>query len=368
MDRGSYTMIPFLDVGAINSRFKDELESAMKEVLESGWYILGEKSRAFEKAFAEYCGIEHCIGCGNGLDALRLGIKALGLGENDEIIVTANTYIASILAISDNGCKPIFVEPSLQTYNIDVEKIESAITPRTKAILVVHLYGQVVEMQKVWELAQKHKLAIIEDCAQAHGAIYQGKRVGTLGDVAGFSFFPGKNLGALGDGGAVTTKHKDVAEKVRALGNYGSHKKYVNLYKGLNSRLDELQAAFLEIKLKHLDSDNESRRAVAKFYHENITNNKIVLPECVSEEGHAWHLFVVRCEERDRFQAYLKDNGIETIIHYPIPPHKQEAYKEYNHLSLPITEKIHREVLSLPISPIMSKEQAEEVVRVVNNF
>ena len=320
-------MIPFLDVGAINSRFKDELELAMKQVLESGWYILGEKSRAFEKAFAEYCGIEHCIGCGNGLDALRLGIKALGFGENDEIIVPANTYIASILAISDNGCKPIFVEPSLQTYNIDVEKIESAITPRTKAILVVHLYGQVVEMQKVWELARKYNLAIIEDCAQAHGAIYQGKRVGTLGDVAGFSFFPGKNLGALGDGGAVTTKHKDVAEKVRALGNYGSHKKYVNLYKGLNSRLDELQAAFLEIKLKHLDSDNESRRAVAKFYRENITNNKIILPECVSEEGHAWHLFVVRCEERDRFQAYLKDNGIETIIHYPIPPHKQEAYK-----------------------------------------
>ena len=361
-------MIPFLDVKAINSRFKDELESAMRQVLESGWYILGEKSRAFEKAFAEYCGIEHCIGCGNGLDALRLGIKALGFGENDEIIVPANTYIASILAISDNGCKPIFVEPSLQTYNIDVEKIESAITPRTKAILVVHLYGQVVEMQKVWELARKYNLAIIEDCAQAHGAIYQGKRVGTLGDVAGFSFFPGKNLGALGDGGAVTTKHKDVAEKVRALGNYGSHKKYVNLYKGLNSRLDEIQAAILEIKLKHLDSDNESRRAVAKFYRENITNNKIILPECVSEEGHAWHLFVVRCEERDRFQAYLKDNGIETIIHYPIPPHKQEAYKEYNHLSLPITEKIHREVLSLPISPVMSKEQAEEVVRVVNRF
>ncbi|EEO24036.1 MULTISPECIES: DegT/DnrJ/EryC1/StrS family aminotransferase [Helicobacter] len=361
-------MIPFLDVRAINLRFKNELELAMKQVLESGWYILGEKSRAFEKAFAEYCGIEHCIGCGNGLDALRLGIKALGLGENDEIIVPANTYIASILAISDNGCKPIFVEPSLQTYNIDVEKIESAITPRTKAILVVHLYGQVVEMQKVWELAQKYNLAIIEDCAQAHGAIYQGRRVGTLGDVAGFSFFPGKNLGALGDGGAVTTKHKDVAKKVRALGNYGSHKKYVNLYKGLNSRLDELQAAFLEIKLKHLDSDNESRRAVAKFYRENITNTKIILPECVSEEGHAWHLFVVRCEDRERFQAYLKDNGIETIIHYPIPPHKQEAYKEYNHLSLPITEKIHREVLSLPISPVMSREQAEEVVRVVNRF
>ncbi|TLE09052.1 DegT/DnrJ/EryC1/StrS family aminotransferase [Helicobacter bilis] len=361
-------MIPFLDVKTINSRFKDELELAMKKVLESGWYILGEKNRAFEKAFAEYCGIEHCIGCGNGLDALRLSIKALGLGESDEIIVPANTYIASILAISDNGCKPIFVEPSLQTYNIDVEKIESAITPNTKAILVVHLYGQVVEMQKVWELAQKHKLAIIEDCAQAHGAIYQGRRVGTLGDVAGFSFFPGKNLGALGDGGAVTTKHKEVAEKVRALGNYGSHKKYVNLYKGLNSRLDELQAAILEIKLKHLDSDNESRRKIAKFYRENITNTKIILPECVSEEGHAWHLFVVRCEERERFQAYLKDNGIETIIHYPIPPHKQVAYKEYNHLSLPITEKIHREVLSLPISPVMSKEQAERVVSVINEF
>ncbi|MCI7411929.1 DegT/DnrJ/EryC1/StrS aminotransferase family protein [Helicobacter bilis] len=361
-------MIPFLDVKAINLRFKNELELAMKKVLESGWYILGEKNRAFEKAFAEYCGIEHCIGCGNGLDALRLSIKALGLGESDEIIVPANTYIASILAISDNGCKPIFVEPSLQTYNVDVEKIESAITPNTKAILVVHLYGQVVEMQKVWELAQKHKLAIIEDCAQAHGAIYQGKRVGTLGDVAGFSFFPGKNLGALGDGGAVTTKHKEVAEKVRALGNYGSHKKYVNLYKGLNSRLDELQAAILEIKLKHLDSDNESRRKIAKFYRENITNTKIILPECVSEEGHAWHLFVVRCEERERFQAYLKDNGIETIIHYPIPPHKQVAYKEYNHLSLPITEKIHREVLSLPISPVMSKEQAERVVSVINEF
>lgn len=361
-------MIPFLDVKRINSRFKNELESVMKQVLESGSYILGGQCKAFEKAFAKYCGIEHCIGCGNGLDALRLGIKALGFGKNDEIIVPANTYIASILAISDNGCIPVFVEPSLQTYNIDVEKIESAITPRTKAIFVVHLYGQVVEMQKVWELAQKYNLAIIEDCAQAHGAIYQGKRVGTFGDVAGFSFFPGKNLGALGDGGAVTTKHKDVAEKVRTLGNYGSPKKYVNLYKGLNSRLDEIQAAFLEIKLKYLDSDNAARRKIAKIYRENITNKKIILPECVSEEGHVWHLFVVRCEERERFQAYLKDNGIETIIHYPIPPHKQEAYKEYNHLSLPITEMIYTQVLSLPISPVMSRQQAEEIVRVVNAF
>lgn len=361
-------MIPFLNVKAINSRFEKELESAMKKVLESGWYILGECNQSFENAFAQYCQASYCVGCGNGLDALRLSIKALGFTQGDEIIVPANTYIASVLAISDNGCAPIFVEPSLQTYNIDVDRIESAITPRTKAILVVHLYGQAVEMQKVWELAQKYNLVIIEDCAQAHGAIYQGKRVGTLGDLAGFSFFPGKNLGTLGDGGAIVTRHADIAEKVRALGNYGSHKKYVNLYKGLNSRLDELQAAFLEVKLKYLDSDNMRRREIAKFYRENITNHKIILPECLNEDGHVWHLFVVRCEKRDELQMYLRDNGIETIIHYPIPPHKQEAYQEYNHLSLPITEKIHNEALSLPISPVMSQTQVEEVVSVINRF
>lgn len=361
-------MIPFLDVKLINSRFTPELESALKALLDSGWFVLGEQCRSFEEAFREYIGAEHCVGCANGLDALRLSIKALGLGANDEIIVPANTYIASILAVSDNACTPIFVEPSLHTFNIDVERIESAITPRTKAILVVHLYGQVVEMQKVWELAEKYNLAIIEDCAQAHGAIYQGRRAGVLGDVAGFSFFPGKNLGALGDGGAVATKHKDIAEKIRALGNYGSHKKYVNIYKGLNSRLDELQAAFLKIKLKALESDNARRRQIAQYYRAHITNSHIILPKCVSEEGHVWHLFVVRCAMRDRLQAYLREQGVETLIHYPIPPHKQEAYKEYSHLSLPITEQIHNEVLSLPISPVMSDSQVERVVSVANEF
>lgn len=361
-------MIPFLDVKLINARFTPELESALKSLLDSGWFVLGEQCRSFEEAFREYIGAEHCIGCANGLDALRLSIKALGLGANDEIIVPANTYIASILAVSDNGCTPIFVEPSLHTFNIDVERIESAITPRTKAILVVHLYGQVVEMQKVWELAQQYNLAIIEDCAQAHGAVYQGRRAGVLGDVAGFSFFPGKNLGALGDGGAVATKHKDIAEKIRALGNYGSHKKYVNIYKGLNSRLDELQAAFLKIKLKALESDNARRKQIAQYYRTHITNSHIILPKCVSEEGHVWHLFVVRCAMRDRLQAYLHEQGVETLIHYPIPPHKQEAYKEYSHLSLPITEQIHNEVLSLPISPVMSDSQVERVVSVVNEF
>lgn len=361
-------MIPFLDVKAINARFSNELESSMKALLDSGWFVLGEQCKSFEKEFSEYIGAEHCVGCANGLDALRLSIRALGLGLGDEIIVPANTYIASILAVSDNGCTPVFVEPNLHTYNIDVERIESAITPRTKAILVVHLYGQAVEMQKVWELAKKYNLAIIEDCAQAHGAIYKGRRVGVLGDVAGFSFFPGKNLGALGDGGAVTTKHKDIAEKIRALANYGSHKKYVNIYKGLNSRLDELQAAFLKIKLKALESDNAHRRQIAQYYRKHITNSHIILPQCVREEGHVWHLFVVRCEMRDRLQDYLHKQGIETLIHYPIPPHKQEAYKEYSHLYLPITEQIHSEVLSLPISPVMSDMQVERVVSVVNEF
>ncbi len=361
-------MIPFLDVKAINMRFSAALTSAMQDVLESGWYILGEHTSSFEKQFSTYCGVEYCVGCANGLDALRLGIKALDFAKGDEIIVPANTYIASILAISDNGCVPILVEPSLETYNIDIDRIEAAITPKTKAILVVHLYGQVVAMQKIWALAKQYQLIVIEDCAQAHGAIYQGKKVGSLGDIAGFSFFPGKNLGALGDGGAVTTKHKDIAEKIYALGNYGSHKKYVNIYKGLNSRLDELQAAILSIKLKSLDSDNKRRRAIAQYYRTNITNESIILPQCVNEEGHVWHLFVVRCHNRDKLQAYLHDNGIQTLIHYPIPPHKQEAYKEYNHLSLPITEQIHSQVLSLPISPVMSDEQVDKVVKAINRF
>ncbi|MCX2716491.1 DegT/DnrJ/EryC1/StrS family aminotransferase [Helicobacter sp. MIT 21-1697] len=361
-------MVPFLDVKAINERFSAELESAFSEVLQSGWYVLGEQNKAFEREFSAYCGVKHCVGCANGLDALRLAIKALGFGAGDEIIVPANTYIASILAITDNLCTPVLVEPNLETYNIDVNLIESHITPKTKAILVVHLYGQAVDMQKVWELAQKYHLKIIEDSAQAHGAIYQSKRVGSLGDVSGFSFFPGKNLGALGDGGCVVSNDEALIQKVRALGNYGSHIKYENLYAGLNSRLDEIQVAFLRIKLKALDEDNKRRQEIARMYREHIYNEHVILPQCVSEESHVWHLFVVRSAQRERLQEHLRQSGIQTLIHYPIPPHKQQAYKQYNHLSLPITERIHKEVLSLPISPVMSEEQVSVVIESVNAF
>ena len=361
-------MITFLYLHKINQRFQKELDSAFGEVLDSGWYVMGEQNKAFEREFSNYCGVEHSVGCANGLDALRLSIKALGLGIGDQVIAPANTYIASILAISDNSCTPVLVEPDIATYNINPHLIESHITPQTKAILVVHLYGQVVEMQKIWEIAKKHNLYIIEDSAQAHGAMYQGKRAGTLGDVSGFSFYPGKNLGALGDGGAVTTKHKTLADKIRAFGNYGSHIKYENLYKGLNSRLDELQAAFLRIKLKMLDSDNARRREIAHYYRTHIDNTHIVLPQCKSEEGHVWHLFVVRCMHREKLQKYLQERQIQTLIHYPIPPHKQEAYKEYSHLYLPITERIHKEVLSLPISPVMSDEEVQIVVDSINHF
>lgn len=361
-------MVPFLDVKAINQRLSAEMESAFCEVLESGWYVLGEQGKAFEREFSAYCGTNYCVGCANGLDALRLSIKAFGFGVGDEIIVPANTYIASILAITDNGCTPVLVEPSLKTYNIDVDLIEERITPKTKAILVVHLYGQAVEMQKVWDLAQKYDLKIIEDSAQAHGAIYQDKRVGSLGDVSGFSFFPGKNLGALGDGGCVVTNDEALAQRIRALGNYGSHIKYENLYAGLNSRLDEVQAAFLRLKLKILDEDNKRRQEIARVYREQIQNERIILPQVQSEEGAVWHLFVVRTKNRARLQEHLSQSGIQTLIHYPIPPHKQQAYKQYNHLNLPITERIHKEVLSLPISPVMSDEQVGIVIDAVNAF
>lgn len=368
MDRHLDTLVPFLDLRKINSRFLAELESTTKAVFESGWYVKGEQNTLFEKEFGAYCGAKHCIGCANGLDSLRLAIKAYGLGVGDEIIAPANTYIASILAISDNGCTPVLVEPDIHTYNIDASAIQAHITPQTKAILVVHLYGQVAQMQQIWDIAEKYNLIVIEDCAQAHGAIYKGRRVGTLGDVSGFSFYPAKNLGALGDGGAVTTKHKHIAEKIYAMGNYGSHIKYENLYKGLNSRLDELQAAFLRIKLKCLDDDNKRRREISQYYRSYIHNPLIKLPKCENEESHVWHLFVVRCKDRYRLQEYLHKHSIQTLIHYPIPPHKQQAYSEYNHLHLPITERIHKEVLSLPISPVMSDGEVSRVVDIVNKF
>lgn len=361
-------MIKFLDLYKINERFRPQINEKIKEVLDSGWYLLGKEDEAFEKSFAEYCGVKHCIGCANGLDALKLIIKAYGFGKGDEIIVPANTYIASILAISDNGCTPVLVEPDINTYNINPDLIEEKITNNTKAILVVHLYGQAVQMDKIWALAKKYNLKIIEDSAQAHGALYNGKRTGNLSDASGFSFYPGKNLGCLGDGGAVTTNDDELAQKIRALRNYGSHIKYHNLYQGSNSRLDEIQAAILSVKLPELDKDNERRREISKYYRENISTSKIILPHTDNEMSHVWHIFAVRTSNRNDFQAYLKQNEIQTLIHYPIPPHKQPAYKEWNNLSFPLTEEIHDTILSLPISPVMTDDEVKKVVEVINAF
>lgn len=361
-------MIKFLDLHKINERQRPEIDAAVKRVLDSGWYLLGKENEQFSKDFARYCGVKHVIPVANGLDALRLIVKAYGFGPGDEIIVPANTYIATILAVSDNGCTPVLVEPDIATYNINPDLIEAAITPRTKAIMVVHLYGQAVEMEKIRILAEKYNLKIIEDAAQAHGATWQGRKTGNLGDAAGFSFYPGKNLGALGDAGAVTTNDDELAAKIEALRNYGSKVKYQNLYQGLNSRMDELQAAVLDAKLPLLDKDNNRRREIADYYLKNITNPKIILPQVKNREGHVFHVFVVRTEERERFQNYLSENGIQTVIHYPVPPHKQPAYKELNNLNLPITEKIHREIISLPISQVMTDEEIQQVTKIVNNY
>lgn len=361
-------MIKFLDLHKINERYRKEIDERIKQVLDSGWYLLGNQDRTFEEHFASYCGAKHCIGCANGLDALTLIIRAYGFGNGDEIIVPANTYIASILAISENGCTPVLVEPDMNTYNINPDLIEEKITERTKAIMVVHLYGQAVEMDKVWELAKKYNLKVIEDSAQGHGAVYKGKRTGNLGDASGFSFYPGKNLGCMGDGGCVTTNDDDLAAKVRAIANYGSHKKYCNLYKGINSRLDEIQAGILDVKLSHLDDDNNRRREISKYYRENIKNPKIILPKAYDEKAHVWHVFAVRTEKRVEFQEYLKQNDIQTLIHYPTPPHKQEAYKEWNNLSYPITEEIHKTIISIPISPVMTDDEVKKVVEVINDW
>lgn len=361
-------MIKFLDLHKINERYRNELDARIKEILDSGWYLQGRQNEEFSKHFAEFCGAKYALGVANGLDALNLIIKAYGFGPGDEIIVPANTYIATILAISENGCTPVLVEPDINTYGINPELIEEKITPHTKAIMVVHLYGQAVPMQKIWELAQKHNLKVIEDAAQAHGAEYQGRRAGNLGDAAGFSFYPGKNLGAMGDAGAVTTNDEALYNKIKAIANYGSDRKYHHIYKGTNSRLDEFQAGILDVKLQYLEADNNKRREIARYYRGNIKNPLITLPQAYDEKAHVWHVFVVRVKERERFQQYLDDNGIQTVIHYPTAPHKQDAYQEYAALSLPITEQIHREVISLPISPVMTQEEIETVVRVVNEF
>lgn len=364
--------IDFLDLKNINQKYEQELKDAFDRVLNSGWYIMGQELTHFEEMYAKYCGVKYCVGVANGLDALILVIRAwkeMGkLNEGDEIIVPANTYIASVLAVTENGLIPIFVEPDAASFNLDPDKIEQAITKKTKAILPVHLYGQICDMPAIRKIADKHSLLVLEDSAQSHGAKIDGIMSGAWGDASGFSFYPGKNLGGLGDAGAITTNDSELDCTLRSLRNYGSHKKYHNITCGVNSRLDELQAAFLSVKLRHLDDDTEIRRSIAEKYLKGIRNNNITLPKVVSAENHVWHLFVIRCTERDALQSYLSKNGIQTLIHYPIPPHKQEAYKQFNYLSLPITEQIHEEVLSLPISPVMTLEQVEFVIAVLNNF
>lgn len=361
-------MIPFLDLFAINDRYRREIEHSIQEVLDSGWYLQGEINKEFCKNFASYCGTKYCLGVANGLDALRLIIRGYGFGAGDEIIVPANTFIATVLAITENGCKPIFVEPDINTYNINPKLVEKSITSKTKAIMAVHLYGQLADVESLSKIAKKYGLKLIEDSAQAHGAILNDKRAGSFGDAAGFSFYPGKNLGALGDAGCITTNDKDLYEKCKALANYGSDYKYHHIYKGINSRLDEIQAAILNVKLKYLEQDNEIRRSISKQYREQVDNSSIILPTVSSEESHVWHIFVVRTNNRGKLAEFLKERGIQTNIHYPIPPHQQKAYSEYEGDSYPITEQIHKQVLSIPISPVLSQQDVQYIITCLNQY
>lgn len=366
-------MIKFLDLQKTNLAHQQEIEEALIRTFRSGWYLLGNEVKTFEENFKNYIGTQHAIGVANGLDALRLIFRAyieMGIMKaGDEVIVPANTYIASILALSDNGLVPILVEPDINTYNIDITKIEEKISASTKGILIVHLYGRVIFSEQLANLADKYQLKIVEDNAQAIGAEWEGIKTGSLGDAAGFSFYPGKNLGALGDAGAVTTNDENLAKTIRALANYGSNKKYINIYQGLNSRMDEIHAAVLDVKLKYIDKENSRRKEIAEEYIAGIKNPAIILPKNPSNfSENVWHIFIIRTENRERLQSYLTDNGVQTLIHYPIPPHLQKAYKQLNHLSFPITEKIHREVLSLPISPVMSEEDVQAVIHLLNVF
>ncbi len=365
-------MIPFLDLKNINQQYQQELKDACARVIDSGWYIMGNELAAFEQEFAVYCGAQYCIGVANGLDALTLTLRAwkeLGrLEAGDEVIVPANTYIASVLAITENDLVPVLVEPDEHTFNLSTSNIQSGLTEKTKAILPVHLYGQISPMDEIMDLAKEHNLLVLEDCAQSHGAELEGKKCGSWGDAAGFSFYPGKNLGALGDAGAITTNDKELYDVLVALRNYGSHKKYENKFRGVNSRLDEIQAAMLRVKLKHLDNETAHRQHIAQLYLEGIHNPLITLPEVTSKEGHVWHLFVVRTKWRDKLKRYLMNNSIQVLIHYPTPPHKQFAYKELNKLNLEITEKIHDTVISLPIDPTMSYEHILFIIDTLNSF
>ncbi|MDP2244993.1 DegT/DnrJ/EryC1/StrS aminotransferase family protein [Pseudomonas sp.] len=370
-------MIPFLDLKSINTQYRQELIDAATRVIDSGWYIQGQELKAFEQEFADYCGTTHCIGVANGLDALTLTLRAwkeLGkLQEGDEVIVTANTYIASILAITENRLKAVLVEPDAATYNLCPVKTAAAITSKTKAIVAVHLYGQLAPMPEIMALADQHQLLVLEDSAQAHGAEINGKKAGNWGHASGFSFYPGKNLGALGDAGAVTTSDDELAQTIRALGNYGSHKKYENLYQGVNSRLDEMQAAMLRVKLKHLDAETQRRKEIAHAYAQGINNPALMQPigpntTLDTLTAHVLHLYVIRSTARAALQAHLAAAGVQTLIHYPIPPHQQQAYAHWQAQSYPLTEAIHQQVLSLPISPVMSDTDVQQVIAACNAF
>ncbi|MBU2699050.1 dTDP-4-amino-4 [Sporomusaceae bacterium BoRhaA] len=362
--------IPFVSFEPMHKEIENEILSKFKEVYKKNWFIQGEEVEKFEEEFAEFCEAKYCIGCGNGLDALYLILRGYDICEGDEVIVPSNTYIATALAVSYTGAKPIFVEPDINTYNIDPELIEKAITNQTKAIIAVHLYGQPANMNEINSIAKKYNLKVIEDSAQSHGALYKGKKVGSLGDASGFSFYPGKNLGALGDAGAVVTNNKELADKIRAIANYGSDRKYHHIYKGTNSRLDEVQAAFLRIKLRYLNKWNEERRKTAQKYIDGIKSPKIIKPVEADYAGHVWHLFVVRTEKRNEFQKYLNDNGIGTTIHYPIPMHIQRAYEDLkiSKGTFPIAEKISSEVISLPMWYGMKDEEIEYVIERISNW
>ena len=364
--------IPFLDLKAINQDCREQLIEAMTQVLDSGWYIQGKHLEHFEERFAGYCGSRFCLGVANGLDALTLTLRAwklMGkLQVGDEVIVPANTYIASILSITENGLVPVLVEPDPQTFNLCPKNVEQALTAKTRVLLPVHLYGQLADMPALLEIAAKHQLLVLEDSAQSHGATLNGRKAGSWGDASGFSFYPGKNLGALGDAGAITTSDPELFQVLKALRNYGSHEKYKNIYQGVNSRLDELQAAVLSVKLDYLDKQTTQRRDIANLYLNNITCSDITLPSVTSAEQHVWHLFVIRTLHREALQQHLAAQGVQTLIHYPIPPHKQQAYPSLQHLQLPVTEQMHEQVLSLPMGPTMTEEQAMHVVQACNSF
>lgn len=362
--------IPFVSFLPMEKELNEDIRIAFERVFTRSWYIEGKEDQAFEKAFAEYCNVDYCVGCGNGLDALMLALKALGVGQGDEVIVPSNTYIATALAVTYVGATPVFVEPEIETFLINPELIESAITEKTKAIMPVHLYGQACDMDKIMDIANRHNLYVIEDCAQAHGATYKGKRVGSFGDAAGFSFYPGKNLGALGDGGAAVTNNKEIADRIRAMGNYGSDYKYHHIYKGNNSRLDEMQAAFLLAKLPHLDRMNEERRRIAKLYTNGIKNPKVITPVVKDSCVPVWHIYGVRCSDRDALEKFLNEKGIGTNKHYPIPMHMQECYKDLGIVQgeLPIAEEISSTELSLPMYYGLTDEEVQYVINAINTF